>query len=223
MSAIKWDEAGTRLYETGVKNGVLYRKDPDTGKYTEATPWNGLTSISENPSGAEPSPLYADDIKYITLMSKEEIGGTIEAYTYPDEFAECDGTASLAAGITIGQQKRETFGLCYTTTVGNDEKGTEYGSKIHILYNCLASPSQKSYTSMNESPEAITFSWEFTTTPVEVTGHAPTALVVIDTAKVAAEKLTLLKKALFGSDGTGSGTGTDPYLPTPDEIVDLIK
>ena len=178
MSRLVWDKTGERLYETGVKNGVLYI--PASGVYSKGVAWNGLTAVTESPSGAEATALYADDIKYLSIISTEEFGATIEAYTYPDEFAECDGSADIADGVTIGQQTRKTFGLCYKTTIGNDVDGNGYGYKLHIIYGALASPSEKAYATINDSPEAITFSWEITTAPVNVTGAKPTASLVID-------------------------------------------
>lgn len=215
MSKLVWDKTGERLYETGVSKGVLYLFT-DAGAYGNGVAWNGLTNFSESPSGAEASPLYADNIKYLNLMSNEEFGGTIEAYTYPDEFMECDGSKSVATGVTIGQQSRRTFGFSYRTEVGNDVTGTDYGYKIHLVYGCLASPSSKDYGTINDSPEAITFSWEITTTPVEVTGFKPTATLVIDSTKVSAEKMTALENVLYGSEET------EARLPLPDEIVTLV-
>ena len=216
MSKLVWDSTGDRLYETGVKNGVLYPID-EVGTYSKGVAWNGLTAVTESPSGAESNPLYADDIKYLDLRSVEEFGGTIEAYMYPDEFAECDGSAELAAGVKIGQQKRKVFGLCYRTTLGNDVKGDDYGYKLHIVYGAVASPSERSYTTMNDSPEAITMSWEFSTTPVSVEGFRPTAHLEIDSTKANAEKLTALEAILYGADET------EARLPLPDEIATLMK
>lgn len=216
MSKLVWDSTGDRLYETGVKNGVLYPID-EVGTYSKGVAWNGLTAVTESPSGAESNPLYADDIKYLDLKSVEEFGGTIEAYMYPDEFAECDGSAELAAGVKIGQQKRKVFGLCYRTTLGNDVKGDDYGYKLHIVYGAVASPSERGYTTMNDSPEAITMSWEFTTTPVSVKGFRPTAHLEIDSTKANAEKLTALEAILYGADET------EARLPLPDEIATLMK
>jgi hypothetical protein len=215
MSKLTWDNTGERYYETGVKMGVLYPKTAN-GAYDSGVAWNGLTAVTESPSGAEATPLYADDTKYLNLVSTEEFGATIEAYTYPDEFAECDGSASLVEGITIGQQKRKAFGLCYRTAVGNDVEGDTLGYKIHLIYGALAAPSEKAYASINDSPEAITFSWEITTTPVEVTGHKPTASLTIDSRKVDAAKLKTLEDALYGTDDE------EPMLPTPDEILELF-
>lgn len=196
MSKLIWDQTGERLYETGVKNGVLYI--PTNGVYNKGVAWNGLTAVTESPSGAEATALYADDIKYLSLMSTEEFGATVEAYTYPDEFAQCDGSASLATGVMIGQQPRKTFGLSYKTTVGNDVDGNDYGYKLHLIYGALAAPSEKAYSTINDSPEAITFSWEITTTPVNVTGAKPTASITIDSTKADAEKLAALEKILYG-------------------------
>lgn len=214
MSKLVWDETGKRYYETGVKNGVLYI--PTAGVYSKGVAWNGLTAVTESPSGAESTPLYADDIKYLNLISAEEFGATIEAYTYPDEFAACDGSAELATGVTIGQQNRKTFGLCYKTTLGNDVDGNGYGYKLHIIYGCMATPSEKAYASINDSPEAITFSWEVTTTPVSVNGFKPTASLVIDSTKAEAAKLTALEDILYGAEAT------EPRLPLPDEIATLM-
>lgn len=223
MSKIVWDKTGERFYETGVKNGVLYTVDSN-GTYSKGVAWNGLTAVTESPSGAEATALYADDIKYLNLISNEEFGATIEAYTYPDEFAECDGSATLAKGVAIGQQTRKTFGLCYRTTLGNDAQGNDYGYKIHIIYGALAAPSEKAYASINDSPEAITFSWEVTTTPVSVDNFKPTASLVIDSTKADPTKLSQLEEILYGKDGTGSEhTGAaDPRLPLPNEIADLM-
>lgn len=220
---IKWDAVGEHLFETGVKNGVLYRQNA-SGVYDEGYAWNGLISISESPSGAEATPLYADDIKYLNLMSAEDFGATIEAYTYPDAFAECDGSASIVEGVTIGQQARKPFGLCYRTTIGNDTDGNDHGYKLHIIYGCLASPSERSYSTINDSPEAITFSWEIKTTPVAVTGAKPTACLTIDSTKVDASKLSALEVILYGKDPTneGAGDGVAPRLPLPDEIKTLF-
>ena len=214
MSKIVWDKTGERLYETGVKQGVLYVQEG--GVYPKGVAWNGLTAVTESPSGAEASPLYADDIKYLNLMSTEEFGATVEAYTYPDEFAECDGSAELVEGVMIGQQKRKTFGMCYRTTLGNDVDGNAHGDKIHIIYGALAAPSEKAYATINDSPEAITFSWELSTTPVNVTGHQPTASIVIDSTKVDADALAALEAVLYG------GADSEARLPLPDEIVEIM-
>ena len=215
MSKIVWDQTGERLYETGVKRGVLYVQDTG-GTYPKGVAWNGLTAVTESPSGAEATPLYADDIKYLNLISTEELGGTIEAYTYPDEFAECDGSASIATGVYIGQQSRKTFGMCYTTTVGNDVDSNAHGYKLHLIYGALASPSEKAYSTINDSPEAITFSWEFSTTPVNVTGFKPTANIVIDSTKATPEKLAALEKILYGD------TEVEPRLPLPNEVAQVM-
>ena len=217
MAKLVWDKTGDRLYETGVKNGVLYI--PTAGVYSKGVAWNGLTAVTESPSGAEATALYADDTKYLSLMSTEEFGATIEAYTYPDEFAACDGSAELADGVMIGQQKRSTFGLCYKTTIGNDTEGNDHGYKLHIIYGAQAAPSEKAYTTINDSPEAITFSWEITTTPVNVTGAKPTASLVIDSTKADPSKLAALEDILYGKDGE---PGDEPRLPLPDEIKTLM-
>ena len=222
MSKIVWDNTGDRLYETGVKNGVLYL--PTSGVYSTGVAWNGLISVTESPSGAEATALYADDIKYLSLYSTEEFGATIEAYTYPEEFAECDGSATLTKGVYIGQQSRKTFGLAYRTTLGNDTENNDYGYKLHLIYGAMASPSEKAYSTINDSPDAITFSWEVTTTPVNVTGFKPTASIVIDSTKVDKEKLAALETILYGKDPTtvGGEDGVDPRLPLPDEIKTLM-
>lgn len=223
MSKIEWDKTGEKLYETGVKNGVLYLPD-ESGAYTKGVAWNGLTSIKESPSGAEATPLYADDIKYLELTSAEEFGGTLECYTYPDEFAECDGSAEVAPGVIIGQQNRKTFGLCYRTTLGNDIKSNEYGYKLHLIYGAKASPSEKAYSTINDSPEAITFSYEISTTPVNVTGYKPTASLIVDSTKVSKEKMATLEAILYGKDAAvESGANNDPRLPLPDEVITLLK
>lgn len=222
MSKLAWDKTGERLYETGVKNGVLYLQDKD-GKYTKGVAWNGLTAVTESPSGAESTPLYADDIKYLNLVSAEEFGATIEAYMHPDEFAECDGSAEIAPGVSIGQQARKTFGLCYRTSLGNDVDGVDHGYKLHIVYGALAAPSERSYATINDSPEAITLSWEITTTPVAVTGFKPTAHLEINSTKVDKAKLAALEAILYGTDADGDAEGTEPKLPLPDEIAELLK
>ena len=223
MSKLVWDQTGERYYETGVKQGVLYPQATG-GTYPKGVAWNGLTAVTESPSGAEATALYADDIKYLNLMSAEEFGATIEAYTYPDEFAQCDGSATLATGVSIGQQSRKAFGLCYRTTLGNDVDGNDFGYKLHIIYNALAAPSEKAYATINDSPEAITFSWEVTTTPVNVTGFKPTASITIDSTKVDRTKLASLEEILYGKDApSNGGEGTDPRLPLPNEIAELMK
>ena len=223
MSKLTWDNAGERLYETGVKQAALYVQE--NGAYPKGVAWNGITAVTESPSGAEATALYADDTKYLSLVSAEEFGATIEAYMYPDEFAECDGSASIATGVTIGQQKRKTFGLAYKTTLGNDVESNDYGYKLHLIYGALAAPSEKAYATINDSPEAITFSWEVTTTPVNVTGHKPTALITIDSTKVDKKKLTALEEILYGKNPTTPETqdGVEPRLPLPDEIAELMK
>lgn len=221
MSRITWDDTGKRFYETGVKQGVLYPIQTD-GKYSKGVAWNGLTAVTESPSGAEATALYADDIKYLNLISTEEFGATIEAYTYPDEFAECDGSATLATGVALGQQKRKTFGLCYRTSLGNDVDGNDHGYKLHLIYGCLAAPSEKAYATINDSPEAITFSWEVSTTPVNVAGFKPTSQIVIDSTKADDAKLAALEDILYGKDGD-STEGTGPRLPLPDEIKTLMS
>lgn len=222
MSKIVWDSTGERLYETGVKNGVLYPQS--NGTYPKGVAWNGLTAVTESPSGAEATALYADDMKYLNLYSAEEFGATVEAYTYPEEFGECDGSATIAKGVQIGQQTRKAFGMCYRTVVGNDTDGEAHGYKLHIIYGAMASPSEKAYATINDSPEAITFSWELTTTPVNVTGKKPTASIVIDSTKADPTKLAALEAILYGKDPTTSGgnDGEEPRLPLPDEIATLM-
>lgn len=215
MAKLVWDETGKRLYETGVKNGVLYPQD-STGAYPKGVAWNGLTAVTQSPSGAEATPLYADDMKYLNLYSAEEFGATIEAYTYPDEFAECDGSAELTTGVMIGQQPRKAFGLVYKTVIGNDVKNNKYGYKLHLIYGAMASPSEKAYATINDSPEAITFSWEITTTPVSVTGFEPTAYIEIDSTKADPTKLAKLEEKLFGSETL------EATLPLPNEIATLM-
>ena len=215
MSRIVWDKTGERQYETGTKNGVLYPQV--AGEYPKGVAWNGLTAVTESPSGAEATPLYADDIKYLNLMSVEEFGGTIEAYMYPDEFKPCNGEADLVEGVSIGQQTRQAFGFCYRTVLGNDTENNEYGYKLHLIYGALAAPSEKAYATINDSPEPITMSWEFTTTPVAVTDHKPTASLTIDSTKCDATKLKALEDILYGSESE------EPRLPLPDEIATLMK
>lgn len=214
MSKLVWDKIGERFYETGVKNGVLYVQE--NGAYPKGVAWNGLTAVTQSPSGAEATPLYADDIKYLNLMSNEEFGATIEAYTYPDEFKACNGEVELIPGVTLGQQRRKAFGFCYRTTVGNDTDGNDYGYKLNIVYGALAAPSEKAYSTINDAPEAITFSWEVTTTPVDVTGHKPTAVITIDSTKVDETKLKALEDVLYGSESE------EPRLPLPDEIATIV-
>ena len=216
MAKLVWDETGKRFYETGVKNCVLYIQGAE-GNYPKGVAWNGITAITESPSGAESTPLYADDIKYLNLVSNEEFGATIEAYTYPDEFAECDGTAELVKGVKLGQQPRKQFGLCYKTTLGNDVSKNDFGYKLHLVYGCSAAPSEKAYATINDSPEAITFSWEVSTTPVTVSGFKPTAHIEIDSTKVKPEDLAKLEDKLFGS------ASEEATLPLPDEIKTLMS
>ena len=211
MAKIVWDEVGSRLFETGVKNGVLYVQN-DEGGYDAGVPWNGLTAITESPSGAEETPLYADDIKYVVFYSAEEFGATIEAYTYPEEFEQCDGSASLADGVIVGQQARKSFGLVYKTSVGNDIQGQDFGYKLHIIYGAKAAPSEKAYSTVNDSPEAITFSWEVSTVQVNVEGFKPTSTVTIDSTRCDAAKLAQLEDKLFGTEEA------EPTLLLPDEI-----
>ena len=216
MARLIWDEVGQRFFETGVKNGVLYVQD-NNGSYKNGVVWNGLTAVTESPSGAEETPLYADDVKYLTLRSAEEFGATVEAYTYPEEFEQCDGSAAIAAGVTIGQQARRAFGLCYRTSVGNDIQGQNFSYKLHLIYGCTVAPSEKSYSTINDNPEAITFSWELSTVPVPVDGFSPTASLVIDASKVDEGKMQLLENALFGDDQN------EAKLLLPNEIMELIK
>lgn len=215
MSKLVWDETGKRLYETGTKKVVLYPQETE-GAYPKGVAWNGVTAITDAPSGAEASPLYADDIKYLNLISAEDLGLTIEAYTYPDEFAKCDGSAEIATGVTIGQQKRKVFGLCYRTALGNDTEGTDHGYKLHLVYGCTAAPSERAYATINEDPDAITMSWEVSTTPVDVPGFKPTASVTIDSTKVNAEKLAALEDVLYGSESK------EARLPLPAELITLV-
>lgn len=219
MPKLVWDKTGERFYETGVSQGVLYPLNTESSAYDKGVAWNGLSAVTESPSGAEANAVYADNTKYLSLMSAEEFGATIEAYTYPDEFAQCDGSAEIANGVTIGQQSRKTFGLCYKTVLGNDVDGDDHGYKLHIIYGAMASPSEKGYTTINDSPEAIAFSWEITTTPVTVNGFKPTASLVIDSTKADPTKLAELEKILYGSDEPTSAT---PRLPLPDEIATLM-
>lgn len=214
MSKLIWDQTGEKLYETGVRNGVLYLMEG--GAYPKGVAWNGLTAVTETPSGAESTPLYADDIKYLNLVSAETFGGTIEAYMYPDEYKLCIGEADLVAGVSVGQQARKSFGFCYRTVLGNDVDNNAYGYKLHLIYGALASVSEKAYSTINDSPEAITFSWEFSTTPVNVTGFRPTSLITIDSTKVDAGKLAALEAVLYGSDSE------EARLPLPDEIAELM-
>lgn len=216
MSKLVWDQSGKRLYETGVDHGVLYPIQTG-GVYSKGVAWNGLTAVTESPSGADVNDIYADNIKYLGLVGAEKFGATVEAYTYPDEFAECDGSVELVKGATIGQQNRKVFGMVYRTVIGNDIDGNEHGYKLHLIYGATAAPSEKAYNTINEDPEAITFSWELSTTPVNVTGHKPTASLTIDSTKADPTKLAELEKILFGD------TETEPRLPLPDEIAQLLN
>lgn len=229
MSKLVWDQVGDRTYETGTKQGVLYPQASD-GTYPSGVAWNGLTSVSESPDGGDANDIYADDIKYLVLRGVENFGGTIEAYTYPDEFAECDGSATLITGVIIGQQPRKTFGFSYVTTVGNDVDMDSYGYKIHLIYGASASPSERTYETINDSPEPINFSWEFTTVPVNVTGFKPTACLIIDSTKFPADgsgnknaKLAALEDVLYGTDAEGTSAGTAPRLPLPDEVKSILS
>ena len=217
MARITWDETGKRFFELGVKKGVLYPYDSGQSNYGTGVPWNGLTNITQSPEGAEPTDMYADDIKYASLRSAENFGCTIECYTYPDEFAACNGEVDLTEGVTIGQQDRAMFGLSYVTTIGNDVD-PDVGYKIHLVYGCTASPSEASYASINDSPEASTFSYEVDTSPVNVTGHKPVAHLVIDSRKVSAEGLTAIENKLYGDSSAGT-----PSLPLPDEVLTIIS
>jgi hypothetical protein len=212
---IVWDETGKRLFETGTDRGVLYPQNA-SGAYTKGVAWNGLTGVTESPSGAEPTDLWADNIKYATLRSTAQFGGTIEAFTYPDEFAVCDGSVELAEGVMMGQQPRKAFGLSYRTLIGNDVEGTDKGYKLHLVYGATANPSEKSYATVNDSPEAITFSWEFSTVPVQVPGFKPTACLTIDSTKAAPAALTALELKLYGD------TVAEPALPLPGEVMTMF-
>lgn len=219
MSRVKWDQTSEREFETGVDRGMLYPYNTTSKAYDKGVGWNGISGVTETPSGAEPTAIYADNIKYLTLMSAEEFGGTINAYMYPDEWKECDGSADLEEGVSIGQQGRKVFGLCYRTKIGNDTDGNDHGYKLHLIYGCLASASERAYNTVNDSPETIEFSWEFTCTPVDVAGFKPTAIVTIDSTKVDSAKLASFEDILYGKDATGdSGIGTEPRLPLPDEV-----
>lgn len=226
MAKLKWDQPGERLYETGVNNCVLYPIQADN-TYSLGVAWNGITSISESPSGAEPNDLYADNIKYLSLRSAEDFGLTIEAYTYPDEWMQCDGSAELTTGVVVGQQSRKMFGLCYRTELGNDTNGVDHGYKLHLIYAATASPSERSYQTINDSPEAITFSWEVTTAPIEVAvdgaNFKPTACITIDSTKVDATKLNNLKDILYGTDASGGSEGTTARLPLPAEVLSTLS
>ena len=215
MAKLVWDATGEKFYETGTDRGVVYPQAAD-GTYPKGVAWNGLTAVSESPSGAESNDLWADNIKYLSLISAEDFGFSIEAYYYPDEFEVCDGTAEPVTGVKIGQQARKAFGFCYRSILGNDIQGNDYGYKLHLIYNCKASPSEQSYNTVNDSPEALSFSWECTTTPVNVTGYKPTAKIIIDSTKVDRAKLTNLENALYGT------VSEDPYLPTPDQVIGML-
>ncbi len=215
MSRIVWDKIGERFYETGLDRGVLYFPDA-SGIYKDGKAWNGLTNVNENPTGAEPTPFYADNIKYLNLMSVEELEATIEAYTYPDEFEQCDGSAEIATGVLIGQQNRKMFGLCYRTKLGNDEESDDYGYKLHLVYGALASPSSKDRQTINDTPEPVEFSWDITTTPVDVPGFKPTSKLIVESTKVDPDDLNLLETILYGD------TNTEPRLPLPEEVMSII-
>lgn len=219
MARLEWDKTGEHLYETGVDHGVLYFPD-QTGAYKNGVAWNGLISVSESPSGAEATGQYADNIKYLNLISAEEFGATIEAYTYPEEFEACNGNKELVenSGVYVGQQSRSVFGFCYRTMIGNDTDGQDHGYKLHLVYGCQVSPSEKAYQTINDSPEALTFSWELSTTPVNVTGKKPTALLVIDSTKIDSTKLAKIEAKLYGDE-----TSTGAVLPTPDEIAEILS
>ncbi len=217
MTKLKWDQVGERLYETGVDRGVLYIPNA-AGAYTQGYAWNGLTTVTESPSGAESNPQYADNIKYLNLLSAEEFGATIEAFTYPEAFAQCDGTAFPQPGLALGQQSRKSFGLAYRTRVGNDLDGTDHGYKLLLIYGALAAPSEKAYATINDSPEAIAFSWEVTTNPVEVPDFKPTAQMVIDSTKVDAASLQSLEDVLYGTDGSQ----VQPKLPLPADVITMF-
>lgn len=214
MSKLVWDQINERRYETGIEQVALYKQV--AGAYPAGVAWNGITALNLTPSGAEPTPLYANNRKYLTLMSVEELGGTIEAYTYPDEWEECDGSAEAAPGVYIGQQARSTFGLVGKTLIGNDTEGTKHGYKLHLVWGCLASPAEESHSTVNDSPEAVTFSWEFSTTPVEVDGYASTSYLCIDSTKVDADKMAALEAVLYGSDDV------EARLPLPAEVLTLV-
>lgn len=222
---LTWDKTGEHIYETGVKMGVLYVVSAETGSYGKGVAWNGLSTVTESPSGAEASAIYADDIKYLNLYSAEEFGATIEAYSYPEEFAECNGEASLAKGVTIGQQDRRSFGLCYRTVIGNDVMGDKYGYKLHFIYGAKASPSERAYASVNDSPEPITLSWELSTIPVSANGFKATSYICVDSTKCDAAKLEALEKIIYGTAATSESANdaVEARLPLPDEIAYLMK
>ena len=216
MAVLEWDVVGERSYETGVDHGVLYLPD-DSGDYNDAESWNGIVKITESPSGAGATPTYADNIKYLNLIAAELFGATIEAYTYPDKFAECDGTAVPVDGVFIGQQTRKKFGLCYRSQKGNDIEGTDFGYKIHLVYGAQAEPSARDHDTINDTPSAITFSWVISTSPVPVTDHKPTALITIDSTKVDSDALATLLDILYGTESV------DPRLPLPDEVISIFE
>lgn len=216
MAKLVFNNVGERLFETGVKNGVLYVMG-DEGTYENGVVWNGLTAVTESPSGADTTPLYADDVKYVVIYAAEEFGATVEAFTYPEEFEQCDGSAAISEGVTIGQQSRKSFGMCYKTSVGNDVQGQDFGYKIHIIYGAKAAPSEKSYSTINDSPEAVTFSWELSTVPVPVEGFNPTATMVIDSTRVPKEKMKLIEDKLYGTESE------EATLPLPNELLALLK
>lgn len=221
--ALTWDAVGERFYETGTKMGVIYPQN-SSGLYPKGYAWNGLTAVTESPSGADATALYADDIKYLNLRATEEFGATIEAYSYPDVFAECDGTAIPVQGVYLGQQLRKPFGFSFRSTLGNDTEATDYGYKLHLIYNATASPSERSYSTINDSPDAISFSWELTTTPISVTGYKPISNIVIDSTKVDPVKLATLEQKLYGTQAGEGGTpaAVDAYLPLPDEVISTL-
>ena len=222
MSRVKWDQVGERLYETGVDRGVLYVQED--GEYEKGVPWNGLSKVTESPSGADPTPLYANNKKYLNLLSAEEYAGTIEAYTYPDEFAKCNGEAELIKGVTIGQQPRNPFGFCYRTLIGNDTEKNNHGYKLHIVYGALASPSTEDHETVNDDPNVNPISFEFSTTPVDVADGEPTATLEIDSTKVTDAQMLKIEEILYGKDPTSGGSdGVEPRLPLPDEILSIIK
>lgn len=216
MAKLVFNNVGERLFETGVKNGVLYVMG-DEGTYEKGVVWNGLTAVTESPSGADTTPLYADDVKYVVIYAAEEFGATVEAFTYPEEFEQCDGSAAISEGVTIGQQSRKSFGMCYKTSVGNDVQGQDFGYKIHIIYGAKAAPSEKSYSTINDSPEAVTFSWELSTVPVPVEGFNPTATMVIDSTRVPKEKMKKIEDKLYGTESE------EATLPLPNELLALLK
>ena len=216
MAKLVFNGVGDRLFETGVKKGVLFVMG-EGGTYEKGVVWNGLTAVTEKPSGAETTNLYADDVKYVVIYGAEEFEATIEAYTYPEEFEQCDGSAALVSGVNVGQQTRKTFAFCYTTSLGNDTEGQDFGYKIHIIYGCKAKPSEKSYSTINDSPEAVTFSWDVSTVPVPVEGMNPTATVVIDSTRLDSSKLKALEDKLYGTESSES------ELPLPDAIKTLVQ